>query len=175
MSCCTRERGAARIEDAGRAWSFDADGRLFRLASEASDQARAPIRPVPGPPPSNLDPLPHQIRAVYGEISRGSRCGSCSPMTPGPANDHGGLLIKELIVRGDVKRCLIVPPGSLVERGRTSWPRNLGSSSRSSRATRSRRPAAVTRFARESLVLARLDQLSRNPDVQAKLEQTDWI
>ena len=26
-----------------------------------------------------------------------------------------GLLIKELIVRGDVKRCLIVPPGSLVE------------------------------------------------------------
>ena len=33
-----------------------------------------------------------------------------------------GLLIKELIVRGDVKRCLIVPPGSLTSCGYRSRP-----------------------------------------------------
>ena len=37
-----------------------------------------------------------------------------------------GLLIKELIVRGDVRRCLIVPPGSLVEQWQDELALKLG-------------------------------------------------
>ena len=86
-----------------------------------------------------------------------------------------GLLIKELIVRGDLQRCLIVCPGqpgrAVAGRARTEAS---ASRSRSSPATRSRRPAAATRSPRTRLVICRLDKLSRNEDVQAKLEQTDW-
>ena len=79
------------------------------------------------------------------------------------------------MLRGDVERCLIVAPGSLVEQ----WQDELcaevrARASRSSRATRSRRPAAATRSPRRPSLIARLDQLSRNEDLQAKLEPTDW-
>ncbi len=85
-----------------------------------------------------------------------------------------GLLIKELIVRGDLKRCLIVPPGSLVEQWQDELALKLGLEFEiitrdAIEASRSGNP-----FAEKSLVIARLDQLSRNDDVQAKLEQTDW-
>jgi hypothetical protein len=70
---------------------------------------------------------------------------------------------------------MIVPPGSLVEqwqgRARAS---SSGSSSRSSRATRIEASRSGNPFAEKSLVIARLDQLSRSEEIQAKLEQTDW-
>lgn len=53
------------IEGAGRSWSFDADGMLFRLASEALRIRLAHLfDPYLAVHTSNLDPLPHQIRAV---------------------------------------------------------------------------------------------------------------
>src|SRR6266704_3264130 len=85
-----------------------------------------------------------------------------------------GLLIKELIVRGDVKRCLIVPPGSLVEQWQDELAQKLGLEFEiitrdTIEASRSGNP-----FAEKGLVIARLDQLSRSDELQAKLEQTDW-
>jgi hypothetical protein len=60
---------ALAIEDEGRAWSFDADGRLFRVASEALRIRLAHLfDPYLAVHTSNRDPLPHQIRAVYGEM-----------------------------------------------------------------------------------------------------------
>jgi hypothetical protein len=57
------------IEDEARAWSFDADGKLFRLASEALRIRLAHLfDPYLAVHTSNLDALPHQIRAVYGEM-----------------------------------------------------------------------------------------------------------
>jgi hypothetical protein len=62
--------------------------------------------------PSDLQPLPHQIKAV---------CGDTLPRTPlrfPLANDPGagktimcGLYVKELMPRGDLTRCLIVNAG----------------------------------------------------------------
>jgi len=54
------------IQEAGRPWSFDADGELFRLASEARRiQLAWMFDPFLAVQTSNLDPLPHQIDAVY--------------------------------------------------------------------------------------------------------------
>jgi SNF2 family DNA or RNA helicase len=85
-----------------------------------------------------------------------------------------GLLIKELIIRGDPKRCLIAPPGSLVQQWQDELARKLGPKFEiitrdTIEASRSGNP-----FAEKSLVIARLDQLSRSDELQAKLEQTDW-
>jgi SNF2 family DNA or RNA helicase len=168
--------GRLEIEGAGRAWSFDADGRLFRLVSEALRIRLAHLfDPYLAVHTSSLDPLPHQIRAVYGEMLPRQPLRFLLADDPGAGKTiMAGLLIKELIVRGDVKRCLIVPPGSLVEQWQDELAQKLGLEFEiitrdTIEASRSGNP-----FAEKSLVLARLDQLSRNPDVQAKLEQTDW-
>jgi SNF2 family DNA or RNA helicase len=164
------------IEVAGRPWSFDADGGLFRLASEALRIRLAHLfDPYLAVHTSNLDPLPHQIRAVYGEMLPRQPLRFLLADDPGAGKTiMAGLLIKELIVRGDVKRCLIVPPGSLVEQWQDELAQKLGLEFEiitrdTIEASRSGNP-----FAEKGLVIARLDQLSRNPDVQAKLEQTDW-
>ena len=50
----------------GRPWSFDGDGALFRLVSEAQRIRLAHLfDPVLAVHTSVVDPLPHQITAVY--------------------------------------------------------------------------------------------------------------
>jgi SNF2 family DNA or RNA helicase len=165
-----------QIEEQGRAWSFDADGNLFRLASEALRIRLAHLfDPYLAVHTSNLEPLPHQIRAVYGEMLPRQPLRFLLADDPGAGKTiMAGLLIKELIVRGDLKRCLIVPPGSLVEQWQDELALKLGLefeiiTRETIEASRSGNP-----FQEKSLAIARLDQLSRNDEIQAKLEQTDW-
>ena len=167
---------ALQIQEPGRAWSFDADGQLFRLASEALRIRLAHLfDPYLAVHTSNLDPLPHQIRAVYGEMLPRQPLRFLLADDPGAGKTiMAGLLIKELIIRGDVKRCLIVPPGSLVEQWQDELALKLGLEFEiitrdSIEASRSGNP-----FAEKNLVIARLDQLARSDEIQAKLEQTDW-
>src|SRR3974377_2162943 len=60
-----------RIEvvEQGRPWSFDGDGALFRLVSEAHRIRLAHLfDPVLAVHTSVLEPLPHQITAVYDSM-----------------------------------------------------------------------------------------------------------
>lgn len=164
------------IEEASRTWIFDADGKLFRLASEAYRIRLAHLfDPYLAVHTSNLDPLPHQIRAVYGEMLPRQPLRFLLADDPGAGKTiMAGLLIKELIVRGDLARCMIVVPGSLVEQWQDELAQKLGLdfdiiTRETIEASRSGNP-----FAEKNLIICRLDQLSRNDDVQAKLEQTDW-
>ena len=91
------------IAEAGRPWSFDGDGALFRLLSEANRIRLAYLfDPLLAVHTSLVDPLPHQITAVYGEML------SRQPLRFLLADDPGagktimtGLFIKELMARGD--------------------------------------------------------------------------
>ncbi|MCY4265160.1 MAG: SNF2-related protein, partial [Gammaproteobacteria bacterium] len=108
----------------GRFWSFDADGEKLRLVVEATRiQLAYHFDPYLAIHTSLVDPLPHQITAVYGEML------SRQPLRFLLADDPGagktimaGLLIRELMARGDLERCLVVAPGSLVEQ----WQDELG-------------------------------------------------
>ena len=52
-----------------RRWSFDGDGALFRLVAEARRIRLAHLfDPMLAVSTSLIDPLPHQIKAVYGEM-----------------------------------------------------------------------------------------------------------
>ena len=54
------------IVETGRPWSFDGDGALFRLVSEAQRIRLAHLfDPVLAVHTSVVEPLPHQITAVY--------------------------------------------------------------------------------------------------------------
>src|SRR6201984_919289 len=74
------------VVEHGRPWSFDGDGHLFRLVSEAHRIRLAHLfDPVLAVHTSLVEPLPHQITAVYEAMLPVNRCASCSPMTPEPA------------------------------------------------------------------------------------------
>ena len=85
-----------------------------------------------------------------------------------------GLLIKELIARGDLHRCLIVCPGSLVEQWQDELYRRFHLPFEILTNDKLESARTGNWFAENGLAICRLDKLSRNEDVQAKLEQTDW-
>ena len=165
------------IEQSGRVWSFDADGSHLRLVTEANRIKLAHhFDPYLAIHTSLVDPLPHQITAVYGEML------SRQPLRFLLADDPGagktimaGLLVKELMTRGEIERCLVVAPGSLVEQ----WQDELGGKFAlefdilTSDMIASSRSGNV--FNDHNLLIARLDVLARNEDLQQKLiASTEW-
>ena len=159
----------------GRPWSFDGDGALFRLVSEAQRIRLAHLfDPVLAVHTSVVDPLPHQITAVYESMLPRQPLRFLLADDPGAGKTiMAGLLIKELIARGDLQRCLIVCPGSLAEQ----WQDELNSRFHLpfEILTNDKMEAARTGnwFLETNLVIARLDKLSRNENVQQKLEAPD--
>jgi superfamily II DNA or RNA helicase len=71
---------------------------------------------------SKVDPLPHQIEAVYGYITKLPRIRFLIADDPGAGKTiMAGLVIKELKLRNLVKRILLVVPGHLKDQ----WRREL--------------------------------------------------
>src|SRR5881396_2491057 len=163
------------IAAVGRPWSFDGDSALFRLLSEANRIRLAHLfDPLLAVHTSLVDPLPHQITAVYEAMLPRQPLRFLLADDPGAGKTiMAGLLIKELIVRGDLQRCLVVCPGSLAEQ----WQDELGRRFHLpfEILTNDKLEAARTGnwFLETNLVIARLDKLSRNEDVQEKLKAPD--
>ncbi len=163
------------IAEAGRPWSFDGNGALYRLVAEAHRIRMAHLfDPVLAVHTSLVDPLPHQITAVYEAMLPRQPLRFLLADDPGAGKTiMAGLLIKELIIRGDLKRCLVVCPGSLAEQ----WQDELGRRFHLpfEILTNDKLEAARTGnwFLENDLVIARLDKLSRNEDVQNKLTAKD--
>lgn len=170
----TDEERLALARDAS--WTFDADADDLKLASEAYRIRLAYLfDPYLAVRTSAIDPLPHQISAVYQDML------PKMPLRFVLADDPGagktimtGLLIKEMIARGDLKRCLIVSPGNLVEQWQDELRRKFGLTF--TILTNDLLEASVTRnaFAEQDLCIARLDKLARSDDVQALLKATSW-
>jgi len=167
----------SRLEsvEMGRPWSFDGDGALFRLVAEAHRIRLAHLfDPVLAVHTSLVEPLPHQITAVYQEMLPRQPLKFLLADDPGAGKTiMAGLLIKELIARGDLQRCLVVCPGSLAEQwqdelqNRFQLPFEI--------LTNDKLESARTGnwFLENDLIIARLDKLSRNEDVQKKLSAPD--
>jgi SNF2 family DNA or RNA helicase len=165
------------VVETGRPWSFDGDGDLLRLVSEAYRINLAWLfDPYVAITTSIIEPLPHQIAAVYEEML------PRQPMRFLLADDPGagktimaGLLIKELKVRGDLERCLIIAPGSLTEQWEDELDDKFGLnfdilSNDMIQAARSANP-----FEHKNYLIARMDQLARNVDIQEKLKAApEW-
>ncbi len=159
----------------GRPWSFDGDGALFRLVSEAHRIRLAHLfDPVLAVHTSQVEALPHQITAVYEAMLPRQPLRFLLADDPGAGKTiMAGLLIKELIARGDLKRCLVVCPGSLAEQWQDELYRRFDLPFEI--LTNEGLEAARTGnwFLEHDLVIARLDKLSRDENVQAKLGAPD--
>ena len=165
------------VEQRGRAWSFDADASLLRLVTEANRIKLAHyFDPYLAIHTSLVDPLPHQITAVYGEMLPRQPLRFLLADDPGAGKTiMAGLLIKELIARSDLERCLVVAPGSLVEQ----WQDELGEKFSLEFDILSRDMIETSRsgnvFNDRNRLIARLDVLARNEDLQQKLaSSTEW-
>jgi SNF2 family DNA or RNA helicase len=79
-----------------------------------------------------------------------------------------GLLIKELLIRGDLERCLIVAPGSLVEQWQDEMAEKFGLGFDS--VTRAQIEASITGnpFVERNRLILRLDMAARSEGAQSQ-------
>ncbi len=102
---------------------FSADaGKVFLALETARYRFAAMYDPLIAMNASKVDPLPHQIEAVYGYILKKPRIRFMIADDPGAGKTiMAGLLIKELKIRNLIRRILIVAPGHLKDQ----WRREL--------------------------------------------------
>ena len=156
---------------------YDANANAFLLASEALrirysyvfDNRLAMHT-------SLIEPLPHQITAVYEDMLPRQPLRFLLADDPGAGKTiMAGLLLKELMIRGEVERCLIVCPGGLVQQ----WVEDeLGPkfglefrmlTNDAVDSTRSGNP-----FRDIPLMVASMDKLARDERLQGMLHDVLW-
>jgi hypothetical protein len=113
----------ARLEALDPAPSFAGDGALLRLGLRAYALGIAhEFDPYFGLSISRVDPLPHQLEAVYDHLLKAPRIRFLLADDAGAGKTiMAGLLIRELKLRGLAERVLIVCPANLT----FQWQREL--------------------------------------------------
>ncbi|MCL5098235.1 MAG: SNF2-related protein, partial [Candidatus Omnitrophica bacterium] len=111
-----------------RPWSFDGDPDAFKLTVEAKRIDLAFLfDPMMAVHTSNVEALPHQITAVYESMLPRQPLRFVLADDPGAGKTiMAGLYIRELIMRADARRIVIVSPGSLVEQWRDEMFEKFG-------------------------------------------------
>ena len=189
----TKERLLGRADEANlsaatveRPWSFDGDGAAFQLTCEAKRIDLAFLfDPMMAVHTSNVDPLPHQITAVYESMLPRQPLRFVLADDPGAGKTiMAGLYIRELVMRADAHRILIVAPGSLVEQWRDELYEKFGLEFRIFSSELEQASASGNPFEEHNHLIIRLDQISRAEeqtptgrapgDLQIKLLEAGW-
>ena len=124
---------------------------------------------------SNVDPLPHQISAVYESMLPRQPLRFVLADDPGAGKTiMAGLYIREMIMRADAKRILIVSPGSLTEQWQDELLEKFGLTFEILSREKQEQCPSGNYFEEQNQLIARLDQLSRNEDFQEKLRHSEW-
>lgn len=189
----TKERLLGRGDEEGisvatieRPWSFDGDGAAFQLTCEAKRIDLAFLfDPMMAVHTSNVDPLPHQITAVYDSMLPRQPLRFVLADDPGAGKTiMAGLYIRELVMRADAHRILIVAPGSLVEQWRDELFEKFGLEFRIFSSELEQASPNGNPFETNRQLIVRLDQLSRAEEetptgrspgpLQTKLLEAGW-
>ena len=164
------------MTDAQKSWAFDAPGDEFKLGLEAYRISQAALfDPMMAVHTSNIEPLPHQISAVYESMLPKQPLRFVLADDPGAGKTiMAGLLISELLMRADAKRILVVAPGSLTEQWQDELFEKFGLHFDLFSREKQEQCMSGNYFDEASQLICRIDQLSRNEDYQAKLKNTSW-
>jgi superfamily II DNA or RNA helicase len=155
---------------------LDAIAADFKLVAECQRIKLAGLSdPMLAVTTSDIQPLPHQLRAVYGELLPRTPLRFLLADDPGAGKTiMAGLYIKELILREDVKRCLIVAPGGLVEQWQDELYLKFGLAFEIFTPQLGETVFGTTAFEQHPLVIARMDQLARNEALLGELSKSQW-
>lgn len=168
-----------------RPWAFDGDAAAFQLACEAKRIDLAFLfDPMMAVHTSNVDPLPHQITAVYESLLPRQPLRYVLADDPGAGKTiMAGLYIRELIMRADARRVLIVAPGSLVDQWKDELSEKFGLNFHVFTGSDASSLSGNV-FEDQHLLIVRLDQFSRGEEddgndkkpslLQAKLCSAGW-
>lgn len=164
------------IATSGLPWTFDAPAKDFQLGVEAVRIQYAHLfDPMMAVHSSNVDPLPHQISAVYESMLPQHPLRYVLADDPGAGKTiMAGLLIRELLIRGETQRVLVVAPGSLSTQWQDEMRDKFGLDFEIFSREKQEQSTSGNLFEEKDLLIARLDQLSRNEEYQLKLENTQW-
>ncbi|MBR6058781.1 MAG: DUF3883 domain-containing protein [Victivallales bacterium] len=171
-----QDEASLSLAKAGLAWSFDSPSKDFKLALEALRiQMGFAFDPMMAVHTSNIEPLPHQLSAVYESMLPKQPLRFVLADDPGAGKTiMAGLLIKELLIRADAQRVLIVAPGSLTEQWQDEMREKFTIEFKLFSREMQDNSATGNYFLDENLLIARLDQLARSEDLQQKLAATQW-
>ncbi len=105
------------LAQAGRPWGFDAPGEDFKLALEAYRISMAHLfDPMMAIHTSNVEPLPHQISAVYEAMLPRQPLRFILADDPGAGKTiMAGLFFRGLVMRGAAERSIFFVPGPFNE------------------------------------------------------------
>jgi SNF2 family DNA or RNA helicase len=159
-----------------RPWSFDGDGEAFKLTVEAKRIDLAFLfDPMMAVHTSNVEPLPHQITAVYESMLPRQPLRFVLADDPGAGKTiMAGLYIRELIMRADARRIVIVAPGSLVDQWREEMFEKFGLEFRVFTKDLEAATPSGNPFEDIDHLIVRLDQMARNEELQEKLCAAGW-
>jgi len=155
---------------------FDGDPKHFRLGIEALRLALAyEYDPYFTLSIARVDPLPHQLEAVYDYFLKLPRIRFLLADDPGAGKTiMAGLLIKELKIRGLVKRILIVTPANLA----FQWQREMKDKFRENfeviRSDILRANYGSNPWQEKNAVITSLSWVSRIEDAKDSLLRSHW-
>lgn len=154
---------------------FEGDGHLIRLGIQAHSFGIAyEFDPYFGLSISRVDPLPHQLEALYDYLLRLARVRFLLADDAGAGKTiMAGLLIRELKLRGLVERVLVVCPANLT----FQWQRELRDKFDERflvlKGTDVRDQFGVNQWIEQKRVITSLD-LAKRADVLPGLRQVHW-
>jgi len=155
---------------------FDGDANKFRLGIEAMRLGLAyEYDPHFSLSIARVDPLPHQLEAVYDYFIKLPRIRFLLADDPGAGKTiMAGLLIKELKIRGLVRRTLIVTPANLS----FQWQRELKDKFRESfevvRSDVLRANYGMNPWQEKNQVITSVSWVSRVDDAKESLLRSNW-
>jgi len=164
------------LASVSRPWSFTGDAELFKLAVEAKRIDLAYLfDPMMAVHTSNVEPLPHQITAVYESLLPRQPLRFLLADDPGAGKTiMAGLYIRELLMRADARRVLVVAPGSLVDQWRDELYEKFGLEFKVYSREMQEGSLGANAFENHDQWIVRLDQMSRNEEEQIKLCASSW-
>ncbi|MCB5266954.1 MAG: DEAD/DEAH box helicase, partial [Candidatus Cloacimonetes bacterium] len=164
------------IAVAGRPWTFDAPGAEFKLAVEANRINLAYLfDPMMAVHTSNVEPLPHQITAVYESLLPRQPLRYILADDPGAGKTiMAGLYMRELIMRADARRILVIAPGSLVEQWQDEMYEKFGLDFLIFSRAMQEQSHGGNPFVDYDYMIARIDMVSRDEDLIEKIKQSYW-
>lgn len=155
--------------------SFNGDGRLLRLGLQAYALGIAyEFDPYFGLSISRVDPLPHQLEAIYDHLLKLARVRFLLADDAGAGKTiMSGLLIRELELRGLAERILIVCPANLAFQWQRELKEKFDAKFLVMKGQDIRDQFGVNQWLERSRVITSLD-LAKRSDILPGLRQVHW-
>ena len=173
VSLSAAELAGLTVHDSG--FRYDGDGAVLRLGLQAHALGIAwEFDPYFGLSVSRVDPLPHQLEAVYDHLLKLARVRFLLADEAGAGKTiMAGLLLRELQLRGLAERVLIVVPSNLTFQWQRELREKFDASFQVMKGDDLREQFGVNQWLEHPRVITSLD-LAKRDDVLPSLRQVHW-